>query len=112
MPECIFCKIAKKEISAKIVYEDNDILALDDIKPKARIHVLIIPQKHISSVADLKSEDKELVGKMFMGAVKIAREKGILETGFRILANYGKDAGQTINHLHFHLLGGEKLPFA
>ncbi|MFH1894591.1 MAG: histidine triad nucleotide-binding protein [Patescibacteria group bacterium] len=112
MPECIFCKIAKKEIPAKIVYEDNDILAFDDIEPKVRIHVLIIPQKHIPSAVDLKSEDGELIGEMFMGAVKIAREKGILESGFRVVVNHGKDAGQTINHLHFHLLGGEKLPFA
>ncbi len=110
--DCIFCKIAKKEIPAKIIYEDNDILAFDDIKPKVKVHVVIIPKKHISSVVDLRPEDKELVGEIFLAASKIAGEKGILETGFRVLLNYGKDAGQTIDHLHFHLLGGEKLPFA
>jgi histidine triad (HIT) family protein len=110
--DCIFCRIAKKEIPAKIVYEDKDVLAFDDIEPKAKVHVVIIPKKHISSVVDLKSEDRELVAQIFMAVRKIAEGKGILETGFRILLNYGKDAGQTIDHLHFHLLGGEKLPFA
>ena len=112
MSECIFCQIAKKEIPAKIVYEDNDILAFDDIEPKAKVHVIIIPKNHISSVLDLKPEDNELVGRIFLVAKKIAGGKVILETGFRVLMNYGKDAGQTIEHLHFHLLGGEKLPFA
>ncbi|MFH1894339.1 MAG: histidine triad nucleotide-binding protein [Patescibacteria group bacterium] len=109
---CIFCKIAKKEIPAKIVYEDNDVLAFDDIKPKAKVHVIIIPKKHISSVVDLKPKDNELVGEIFLVAQKIAEEKVIIDSGFRVLVNYGKDAGQTIDHLHFHLLGGEKLPFA
>ncbi|MBU1993000.1 histidine triad nucleotide-binding protein [Patescibacteria group bacterium] len=110
--DCVFCKIAKKEIPAKIVYEDNNVLAFEDIEPKTKVHILLIPKKHISSTADLKPEDKELIGDIFLSAVKIAREKGISETGFRIVINHGKDAGQTINHLHFHLLGGEKLPFA
>ena len=87
-------------------------MAFDDIEPKAKVHVIIIPKKHIPSVVDLKTEDKELVAEILQLVPKIATEKGILETGFRILANHGKDAGQTINHLHFHLLGGEKLPFA
>ena len=112
MLECIFCKIAKKEIPAKIVYEDNDILAFDDIEPKAKVHVIIIPKKHIPSVVDLKLKDEELVAEIFLVTSKIAEGKGILKTGFRVLTNYGKDAGQTIDHLHFHLLGGEKLPFA
>jgi histidine triad (HIT) family protein len=109
---CLFCQIAKKEIPAKIVYEDKDLLAFDDIEPKAKVHVLIITKKHISSILDLKPKDKELVGKIFLVAPKIAKEKGVAKTGFRILLNYGKDAGQTIEHIHFHLLGGEKLPFA
>jgi len=112
MLNCIFCKIAKKEIPAKIVYEDKDLVAFDDIEPKAPVHVLIIPKKHISSVKDLKAEDKELVGEIFLAAPKIAKEKGIAETGYRITLNYGKDAGQTVEHIHFHLLGGHKLPFA
>jgi histidine triad (HIT) family protein len=112
MEDCIFCKIAKKEIPAKIVYEDQRLLAFDDIEPKAPVHVLIIPKKHISSVAELKTEDRELVGEIFMIAPKIADMKGIAKSGYRILANKGKDAGQTVEHIHFHLLGGHKLPFA
>jgi len=112
MSECIFCKIAKKEILAKIVYEDKDILAFDDIEPKVKVHVLIIPKRHIPSLVALKPKDKDLVGKIFLAAPKVAKEKGILKTGFRVLVNHGKDAGQTIDHLHFHLLGGEKLLFA
>ncbi len=112
MSECIFCKIAKKEIPVKIVYEDDDVLAFDDIEPKAKVHVIIIPKKHIASVVDLKSENRELVGEIFLVVPKIASKKSILEAGFRVGLNYGKDAGQTIDHLHFHLLGGEKLPFA
>jgi histidine triad (HIT) family protein len=110
--DCIFCKIAKKEIPAKIVYEDENLLAFDDIDPKAPVHVLIIPKRHIATVADLKTEDKDLIGEMFLAVPKIVRQKGISESGYRVLANKGKDAGQTVDHIHFHLLGGHKLPFA
>jgi histidine triad (HIT) family protein len=112
MADCIFCKIAKKEIPAKIVYEDESLLAFDDIEPKAPVHVLIITKKHIPSVSELKPEDKELVGGIFLAAPAIAKIKGISESGYRILLNKGKDAGQTVEHIHFHLLGGHKLPFA
>jgi histidine triad (HIT) family protein len=110
--DCIFCKIAKKEIPARIVYEDNDLVAIYDIEPKAKVHILIITKKHIPSILELTKEDKELVGQIVLAAKEIAKKTGIAETGFRVLANYGKDAGQTVNHIHFHLLGGEKLPFA
>jgi histidine triad (HIT) family protein len=109
---CIFCRIAKKEISAKIVYEDDDIVAFDDINPKAPVHVLIITKKHIPLVDRIQPGEKGLIGQIFLNAAKIAEEKGISDTGYRILVNKGKDAGQTIDHLHFHLLGGKKLPFA
>ena len=109
---CLFCKIAKKEIPAKIVYESGDLLAFEDIEPKAPVHILIITKKHIPSVLELKQEDRELVGEIFLAAQKIAKEKGVTESGFRVLANCGKDAGQTIEHIHFHLLGGKDLPFA
>jgi histidine triad (HIT) family protein len=112
MDGCIFCRIAKKEIPAKIVYEDDDILAFDDIEPKAPVHVVIIPKKHISTMEEISSEDKELVGKIFLAVPKIAKIKGISQTGYRVIVNKGEDAGQTVNHLHFHLLGGTKLPFA
>lgn len=110
--DCIFCKIAKKEIPAKIAYEDNDVLAFYDIEPKAPVHILIIPKKHVASVLELKKEDRELIGEIVLIAREIAKKNGIAESGFRILANYGKDSGQTVDHLHFHLLGGQKLPFA
>lgn len=112
MAECIFCKIVKKELPAEIIYEDKEILAFKDIKPVAPVHLLIIPKTHILSVDHLESKDKELIGKMFLVGQKLAREKGIAETGYRISCNVGKDAGQTIEHLHFHLIGGKKLPFA
>jgi histidine triad (HIT) family protein len=110
MVEDVFCRIVKKEIPAKIVYEDEKILAIDDIEPKSPVHVLIMPKKHISSVNELKPEDKELVAKYLM--LQKAKEKGIFDSGYRILINKGKDAGQTVDHLHFHLMGGHKLPFA
>jgi histidine triad (HIT) family protein len=87
-------------------------LAFDDIDPKAPVHVLIIPKKHISSLSELKPEDKELVGEIFLIAPKIANIKQVAESGYRILVNKGKDAGQTVEHIHFHLMGGHKLPFA
>jgi histidine triad (HIT) family protein len=110
--EDVFCKIAKKEIPAKIVYEDENILAIEDIEPKAPVHILIMPKRHISSLDELRPVDKELVGEIFLIAHKIAKGKGIFDSGFRIIVNKGKDAGQTVDHLHFHLMGGHKLPFA
>ncbi len=109
--DCIFCKIAKKEIPSEIVYEDEKILVFRDIAPKAPVHVLIVPKKHISSVNDLKKEDKELVGEMFLLAPKIAKKENVLDRGYRLIFNVGKDAGQVVEHLHLHLLGGRKLPF-
>ncbi|MFH1036822.1 MAG: histidine triad nucleotide-binding protein [Patescibacteria group bacterium] len=110
--EDIFCRIVKKEVPSKIVFENEKILVIEDIAPKAPVHILIIPKKHISSADELKSEDKELVGEIFLIAPQIAKEKGIADTGYRVVMNKGKDAGQTVDHLHFHLLGGHKLPFA
>jgi histidine triad (HIT) family protein len=112
MADCIFCRIAKKEIPAKIVYEDESLLAFDDIDPKAPVHVLIITKKHIPSISELTQEDRELIGGIFLASPKIAKIKGVAETGYRVLLNKGKDAGQTVDHIHFHLLGGHKLPFA
>lgn len=112
MMNCIFCKIAKKEIPAEIVYEDEKILAFKDIEPKAPVHILIIPKLHIPSVDHLGKEDKELIGELFLTAKKLAKEFKIDKTGYRLIFNVGKDAGQTVEHLHLHLMGGEKLPFA
>ena len=108
---CIFCKIANREVPSEIVYEDEKIVAFKDIKPVAPLHLLIVTKKHIPSVDHLKDGDKELVGDLFLVAQKIAREQGVVETGYRLIFNVGLDAGQTVDHLHLHLIGGRKLPF-
>lgn len=109
---CIFCDIAQKKIPADIVFEDDEVVAFNDIEPKAKIHILVIPRKHIETTREMKEEDKDLVGKMVLVGRDLAKEKGIFESGYRLILNTGKDAGQTVDHLHLHLMGGEKLPFA
>jgi len=110
--DCTFCKIANKEMPSEIVYEDDEVVAFKDIKPVAPVHLLIITKKHIPSVDHLESGDKELIGSLFLVAQKIAREQGVAETGYRLVFNVGPDAGQTVDHLHLHLIGGHKLPWA
>lgn len=112
MTDCIFCKIINKEVPTEIVYEDNKVIVFKDIEPKAPLHLLIVPKKHVFSVNHLEPEDKELIGELFLVAQKTAREQNVVETGYRLIFNVGKDAGQTVNHLHLHLMGGGKLPFA
>ena len=112
MTDCIFCKIAQKEIPTELLYEDEDVIAFNDIAPKSPVHILIVPKKHIDSVNNLEEENKELLGKLVLVAKDIAKEKGISETGYRLIFNAGRDAGQTVDHIHLHLMGGEKLPFA
>ena len=112
MEQCIFCKIVNKEAPAQIVHEDERILAFKDIFPKAPVHILIVPKKHIETVAHIGPDDKELIGELFVVAKKIAKEQGVSETGYRLIFNVGPDAGQTVDHLHLHLLGGGKMPFA
>lgn len=109
MNDCIFCKISKGEIPSTKVYEDEDVFAFEDINPMAKIHILIIPKKHIATVADLEEEDAALMGKIHMVAKKIAEEKGMADDGYRIVINCKEFGGQEVLHLHFHLLGGEKL---
>ena len=109
MEECLFCKIAKKEIPSNIVYEDEEILAFKDINPVAPVHILIIPKKHIVSIKDMKKEDEILIGKIFTVINKIAEEQGVSETGYRVVTNSGKDSGQEVMHLHFHLIAGKEL---
>lgn len=109
MENCIFCKIIEGEIPSKKAYEDDQVLAFYDIDAKAPVHVLIIPKKHIESVLALQSGDGALVAHIFEVAGKLARELGVDESGFRIVSNIGKDGGQTVPHLHFHLLGGREL---
>ncbi len=109
MEDCLFCKIAKKEIPAAIVYEDDQILAFKDINPQAPVHVLIIPKKHIDGVTKLEEEDNELIGRIHLLASKIAKDHSVFQCGFRLVLNSGPDAGQGVAHLHFHFLGGRTL---
>ena len=106
---CIFCQIAKKELSASIIYEDKKVVAFKDINPIAPIHYLIIPKKHIASVNHLEPQDKELMGELFLAAKEIAKKEGIADNGYRLVFNVGKESGQMVDHLHLHLLGGKKL---
>ena len=107
--ECIFCKIVGHTVPATIVYEDDGIMAFDDLHPRAPCHKLIIPKKHISTLNDLTPEDTELFGRMVLVAQKLAREYQIDQTGYKIITNCNKDGGQVIYHLHLHLLGGRPL---
>jgi len=109
--ECLFCKIARKEIASDTVFENDKFVCFKDISPKAPVHLLIIPKKHVSSVYDLKEEDRSLVGEMILLAKKIALNQGISEKGYRLVFNVGKGAGQTVEHLHLHLMGGWKENF-
>lgn len=110
MADCIFCKIAQGEIPSTKVYEDDLVLAFRDLDPQAPEHVLVIPKKHIASVMDFAEEDRELAAHILTVVVpKIARELGVADGGFRLVTNTGADGGQTVGHLHFHLLGGRSL---
>lgn len=107
--DCIFCKIAEKAIPSTIVYEDELVVAFKDNNPQAPVHILLIPKKHISTVITLTHDDKELVGHMFLVAASLAREQQIAQDGFRLVTNCNQDGGQTVFHLHVHLLGGRSL---
>ncbi len=109
MSDSIFTKIIKREIPAKIEYEDDDIIAFKDIDPKAPFHTLIIPKKQIPTINNLEIEDCELMGKMFLVAKKLAKDYGISEKGYRLVFNCNEEAGQTVFHIHCHLIGGRPL---
>lgn len=109
MSNCLFCHIVAGEIPAKIAYKDDDVLAFHDINPQAPLHVLIIPRKHIATINDLATDDAELVGRLYLAAKKIAAEAGYAEEGYRVVMNCGADAGQTVFHIHLHLLAGRHL---
>ncbi len=111
MDNCIFCKIANGAIPAEIIHQDDEVTAFYDIHPVTPIHILIIPNKHISSVNHLEPADEGLMGHMVMAAKAIARQQGIHESGYRLVMNTGPDAGQSVFHVHLHLLGGRKMPF-
>ena len=107
--ETIFSKIVRKEITADIVYEDEEITAFRDINPQAPTHILIIPNKSIPTVNDIREEDEKLLGRLFIVAAKLAKQEGIAENGYRLIMNCNNHGGQEVYHLHLHLLGGRKL---
>lgn len=109
MEDCVFCKIIKGEIPSEKVYEDEEILAFRDVHPAAPIHILVIPKRHIAMLTDLTSEDEAMVGKIYTTINKIAKQEGFEKQGYRVITNCGKDSGQEVMHIHFHILGGKKL---
>ena len=106
MADCLFCGIVEGTVKGDIVYRDESIVAFRDLRPQAPVHILIVPVKHIATLADLEDEDKELVGEIHAVANRLAEQQGVAKDGFRIVANCGANAGQTVFHIHFHLLGG------
>ncbi len=109
MSECIFCRIVAKDVEAKIVHEDPLCVAFSDLRPQAPVHVLVVPRKHVASVNDLLPEDEPMVGHLVLVAQKIALERGIAGNGYRLVLNCGPMGGQSVDHLHLHLLGGRPM---
>ena len=108
-PDCIFCKIIRREIPADIVFEDDDVLAFNDIGPQAPHHVLIIPKAHIATVNEVSDGNAHMVGMLTLRAKAIAAQRGIAESGYRLIMNCNAEGGQTVFHLHMHLMGGRQL---
>lgn len=109
MADCLFCKIVQKTIPAKIIYEDDRLVAFDDINPQAPVHTLIIPKKHVAAVRDCRDQDSDLLAELLIACTNVAKQKGLSESGYRIVTNTGRDAGQTVFHLHLHVLGGRHM---
>jgi histidine triad (HIT) family protein len=109
MADCIFCKIARREIQAMVVHETDEIMAFRDINPQAPVHVLVIPKKHYASVNDFTDADQALIGKMALAAKNIAKQEKLADRGYRLVWNCGADGGQSVAHVHLHLLGGRAL---
>jgi histidine triad (HIT) family protein len=107
--DCLFCKIADGSIPATILYQDDKVVAFDDIHPQARHHKIIIPRKHIATLNDLKEEDNQLIGHMVQTATKLAKELNIADQGYRLVMNCNREGGQTVFHIHIHLLGGRQM---
>ena len=107
--DCLFCSIIKGDIPSTKVYEDETVYAFKDINPMAPVHVLIVPKQHLSSINDVTEENSAVIAHIYEVAAKLAKELGISENGYRVVSNCGADGGQTVFHLHFHLLGGKKL---
>ena len=107
--DCLFCKIINGDIPADIVYQDDDVLGFKDVNPQAPTHILFIPKKHIATVNDLELDDAELVGKLYLAAKKVATDAGFAEEGYRLVMNCNAGAGQTVFHIHLHMLAGRAL---
>lgn len=106
---CLFCKIINKEIPADVVCENENVIAFRDINPQARVHVLILPKIHIDNVGKITDENKYILGDIHLMAIDVAKKLGVYESGYRLITNCGSDAGQTVMHLHYHLIAGQKL---
>jgi histidine triad (HIT) family protein len=109
MDDCLFCKIVNRQVPGSIVYEDDRVLAFNDINPQAPTHVLIVPKRHIASLNDIGVEDDQIVGELVRRAAALARDRGISGSGFRTVFNTNREAGQTVFHIHLHLLGGRPM---
>ena len=109
MSDCIFCKIVSGDIPAEKVFENDHVIGFRDLNPQAPTHVLVIPKKHISTINDLQEEDKALVGEMYLAAKQIAADEGLSDDGYRTVMNRNEQAGQTVFHIHLHLLGGRRM---
>ena len=106
MADCLFCGIIEGKIKGDVVYRDDRIVAFRDVRPQAPVHILIVPVKHIAMLSDLKDEDRELIGAIHRVANRLAEQNGVAKDGYRVVINCGANAGQTVFHIHFHLLGG------
>ncbi len=106
MADCLFCKIVAKQIPAKVAYEDDEVVAFDDINPAAPVHVLVVPRKHIATLNDATPGDAQVLGKLMTAAARVAADRGIAASGWRATVNVGKDAHQLVFHVHLHLMGG------
>lgn len=109
MNDCLFCKIVTRAVPAKIVYEDEHAVAFDDIRPQAPVHTLVIPKRHVQSIQALEGGEAALLGHLVLTTARVADVKGIAGSGYRVVTNTGADAGQTVFHLHFHILGGRPM---
>jgi histidine triad (HIT) family protein len=109
MSDCLFCRIVKREIPASIVYEDDRLVAFNDINPQAATHILVVPKRHIATLNDLGPADDQLLGEVVRRAAALARERGIADSGYRTVFNTNREAGQTVFHIHLHLLGGRSM---
>jgi histidine triad (HIT) family protein len=109
MADCLFCKIIDRTIPANLVYEDDRVVAFNDINPQAPVHVLVVPKRHIATLNDISTDDEQLVGELVRRAAAIAKDRGVSAGGFRTVFNTNRDAGQTVFHIHLHLLGGRSM---